>query len=193
MGHIAHMRKQFISINTYDYIITLIKRRKKPLLSKWELVLHLKKHEFLSSKDALCQDWLKFAQWFLRRGFFNLSMYVYLPSEKGGALHLNKLESPSPMDALCQGWLKLALWFWKGRFFNFVNVFSQFRNYVPLEKGGALNLNNLNPLHPGMLCAKFGWIWIKRSNSKVKVTGSKIMLPTERPYHRKYSCEISKL
>ena len=27
MGHIAHLRKQFKSINTYDYIITLIKRR----------------------------------------------------------------------------------------------------------------------------------------------------------------------
>ena len=33
MGHIAHLRKQFKSINTYGYIITLIKRRKKPLLS----------------------------------------------------------------------------------------------------------------------------------------------------------------
>ena len=32
MGHIAHLRKQFNSINTYDYIIMLIKRRKKPFL-----------------------------------------------------------------------------------------------------------------------------------------------------------------
>ena len=29
MGNIAHLRKQFKSINTYDYIITMIKRRKK--------------------------------------------------------------------------------------------------------------------------------------------------------------------
>ena len=28
MGHIAHLRKQFKSINTYDYIITLNKRKK---------------------------------------------------------------------------------------------------------------------------------------------------------------------
>ena len=28
IGHIAHPRKQFKSINTYDYIITLIKRKK---------------------------------------------------------------------------------------------------------------------------------------------------------------------
>ena len=32
MGHIAHLRKQFKSINTYDYIITLIKRRKKNII-----------------------------------------------------------------------------------------------------------------------------------------------------------------
>ena len=31
MGHIAHLRKQFKSINTYDYIMMLIKRRKNPL------------------------------------------------------------------------------------------------------------------------------------------------------------------
>ena len=50
------------------------------------------------------------------------------------ALHLNKLESPSPKDALCQVWLKLDQWFWRRRFLNFVNVFSLFRNYLPLEQ-----------------------------------------------------------
>ena len=33
MGNIAHLRKQFKLINTYDYIITLIKRRKNTLLT----------------------------------------------------------------------------------------------------------------------------------------------------------------
>ena len=33
MGHIAHLRKQFKSINTYDYIIKMIKRRKNPLFT----------------------------------------------------------------------------------------------------------------------------------------------------------------
>ena len=32
-GHMAHLRKQFKSINTYDYIITLIKRRKKTIIN----------------------------------------------------------------------------------------------------------------------------------------------------------------
>ena len=32
MGHIAHLRKQLKSINTYDYIITLIMRRRKNII-----------------------------------------------------------------------------------------------------------------------------------------------------------------
>ena len=38
MGHIAHLRKQFKSINTYDYMITLIKSRKNTLLILGELI-----------------------------------------------------------------------------------------------------------------------------------------------------------
>ena len=60
MGHIAHLRKQFKSLNKYYYIITLIKRRKKKLYEKL-LVLNLKKFESPSPKDALCQVWLKLA------------------------------------------------------------------------------------------------------------------------------------
>ena len=71
-----------------------------------------------------------------------LSMYfryfvIISPWKRMGALHLNKLESPSPKDALCQVWLKLAQWFWRRRYLNFVNVFSLFRNYLPLEKDGG--------------------------------------------------------
>ena len=144
MGHIAHLRKQFKSLNKYDYIITLIKRRKKKLYEKL-LVLYLKKFESPSPRDAFCQVWLKLAQWFWRRRFFNFvnvfSLFRnYLFFEKGGPLYLNKLESPSPKDAFCQVCLKLAQWFWRRRFFDFVNVFSLFRNYLPLEKGGALHL-----------------------------------------------------
>ena len=34
--------------------------------------------------------------------------------------------------------------------------FLQFRNYLPLEKGGPFIWTNLNPLYSRMLCAKFG-------------------------------------
>ena len=86
-------------------------------------VLHLNKLESPSPKDALCQVWLKLAQWFWRRRFLNFikvfSLFRnYLPLERGSALHLNKLDSPSPKDAFCKVWLKLAQWFWR-RFFKF--------------------------------------------------------------------------
>ena len=59
---------------------------------------------------------------------------------------LINLNSLHPRMLLCQFWLKLTQWFFKRRFF--VNVFSQFRIYFPLEKGGALNLYELEFISP---------------------------------------------
>ena len=80
MGHIAHMRDQYI-LNTfaksYDHIITLIWRRKKRSSLLWSVngpyLLNL---ESLSPKDALCQVWLQLAQWFWRKRFLISSMYL---------------------------------------------------------------------------------------------------------------------
>ena len=69
------------------------------------------------------------------------AIFNYLPLEKGRAIHLNKLESLSTKDALYQVWLKLAQWFWRIIFFKFVNVLSQFRNNLPLERGGGPSFN----------------------------------------------------
>ena len=127
----------------------LIKRRKTHLLLyEKSIVLHSNKLEFPSPKDALCQVWLKLAQWFWRGRFLNfINVFSLFPNKlpmgKGRALHLNKLEFPSPKDALCHVWLKLAQWFWRRRFFNFVNVFLIFCNYLPLEKDGALSSGEL--------------------------------------------------
>ena len=69
-----------------------------------------------------------------------------------------KLESPLPKGGLFQVWLKLTQWFWRRRFFNFVNVFSLFGNYLPLEKDGAFHSNKLiSPLPKGALCK----VWLK--------------------------------
>ena len=92
------------------------------------MVLHLNKLGSPSSKDALCQVWLKLVQWFLRRRFLNfvnviLLFHNYLPLEKGRALHLNKLESPSPSDALSQVWLKLVQLFLRRRFFKILSMY----------------------------------------------------------------------
>ena len=111
----------------------------------------------------MCQVWLKLAQWFWRRRFFNFvnafSLFRnYLLLEKSGALHLNKLESPLPKNDFGRFWLKMAKWFWTRIFFLVVNVFSEFRNYLPLEKDGALHLNKLeSPSPKDDLCQ----VWLK--------------------------------
>ena len=69
-------------------------------------------------------------------------------------------------DALCQVWLKLATWFRRRRLLNFINVFSLFRNYLPMENSMVFICTNLNPLHPRMLCAMFGWNWLSGSGEE---------------------------
>ena len=96
--------------------------------------------------------------------FLILSMYfryfvIISSKKKSGSLYLNKFKSPLSKNALCQVWLNLAHWFWRRRFFKYLNVFSLFRNYIPLEKDMALHLNKFESLYPRMLYAKFGLNW----------------------------------
>ena len=35
----------------------------------------------------------------------------------------------------------------------------KFLNYLPFEKNGSFIWTNLHPLHPKMICGKFGWTW----------------------------------
>ena len=106
-------RRQFLKFWQCIFIISYLSP-----LGKWDH--HLNKLEYPSPKNALCQVWMKLAQWFWRRRFLNvinvLSLFRnYLPLEKDQALHLNNLESPLPKNALCQFWLKLDQWFWRRR------------------------------------------------------------------------------
>ena len=66
-----------------------------------DVTLYFNKLEFTSPKNALCQGWLKLAQCFLRRRFFNfdnvfLLFCNYLPLEKDMALYFNKLNPLHP-------------------------------------------------------------------------------------------------
>ena len=134
MGHIAHLRKQFKSLKTYDYNV----KRKKQLHENW-LVLHL--------KDAFCQVWKKLAQCFWRRGFFfyfvnAFSLFRnYIPLKKGRTLYLDKLKSLSSKDAWC----------------NFVNVFLVFCNHLPLDNGRTPSFVKLKSPSSNDAFAKFGW------------------------------------
>jgi hypothetical protein len=72
----------------------------------------------------------------------------YLPFEEDLALYLNNLEFPLPKDVLCRVWLKLACWFSR-RILKMFSVFLLFCDYLPLEKGNPLHLNNRDSLPQG--------------------------------------------
>ena len=98
-------------------------------------------------------------------------------------LQLNKLEFPSPKNALCQIWLKLGQWFWRRRFLNFVNIFSLFRYYLPLERGGGFHLNKFeSPSPKDALCQVWlklaQWFWRRRFLNFFKLLG-----PIDRKFH----------
>ena len=52
--------------------------------------------------------------------------------------YLLKVDFLSPKDALCQDCLKATQWFSR-RFLNFINVFSLFHYYLPLESGPSFD------------------------------------------------------
>ena len=73
----------------------------------------------------------------------------------------------SPKNALCQNWLKLAQLFWRRRIFKFRQcIFVIFVIISPWRRVGSFFWINLNPLHPRMLCAKFGWNWLSGSGEE---------------------------
>jgi hypothetical protein len=86
--------KMFSAFSLFCYYLPL--ERGYPLL--------LNKLECSSSKNDLCQVWLKLAQWFWRRFLNDPIPFLHfcddLPFEEDLALYLNKLEFPSPMDSL---------------------------------------------------------------------------------------------
>ena len=127
------------------------------------VALQLNKLESPTFKDALCQVWLKMAQWFWRRRFLNFinvfSLFrYYLPLGKYMALHMNKIEFPSPKNASRQVWLKLATRFWRIRFLNFFYVFLLFDS--PWKWTWHFNCTIFtSSFHQRILCAKFGYNW----------------------------------
>ena len=127
-------------------------------------VLHLNKLESPSPKDALCHVWLKLAQWFWRRRFFNFvndfRYFVIISHSKRAEPFIWTNFNLNTQGCIVPSLVEIGpVVREKKLFFNFVNVFSLFRNYLPLEKSGALHLNKFESRNPRMLCAKFGWNW----------------------------------
>ena len=132
--------------------------------------LYLNKLVSISPREALCQFWLKMAQWLFRKPFLKFvnvfSLFLYCIKGCGPSLidcfdsvlrhigiisaiypHLKKLDSPSKcfMPSFVEeiGPLILEKKIWK--FFS--TCFCNFFYHFPLENGVDLHLNvNFNPL-----------------------------------------------
>ena len=85
IGHTAHLRNQFKSINTYAHIITLIWRGKKSSIFffaiKCSESLYVKPSVSFS-QGCFVSIWLKLAEWFCRWRFFHFvnifSLFLFL-------------------------------------------------------------------------------------------------------------------
>ena len=122
---------------------------------------HLNKFESSSIKVALCQVWLKLAQWFWRARLLNvpvtnvLSLFCYFLSlENGMTLLLKKTWIHFHQGCFEPDLVKIGpLVFWRAKFLNgtCINVLSLFPNYLPFiwrhlnslypNKGMAIQLN----------------------------------------------------
>ena len=114
------------------------------------MVLHLNKLESTPPKDAFGQVRVKLAESFWRRRFLKFINWMYFcyfvitctsPWKRVWPFIWGNLKSPPSRDALCsfvQSLVELVQWFWRRRFLNFINAFSLFCNYFPLEKGVGL-------------------------------------------------------
>jgi hypothetical protein len=140
------------------------------IISPWRGAIppFFNKLESPSTKDDLCQVWLKLAQWFWRRRFLNdptpfLHFCDYLPFEEDLALYLNKLVSPSPKDdlyliELCPVVLVKKIFFKNSMFFLLFPYYHPFEKDHPLEKGNPLPLNKPeSPPSKDDLCQ----VWLK--------------------------------
>ena len=121
--------------------------------------------ESSSPKNALCEVWLKLAQWFRRRRFLKFCQEFLLFG--------NHLLDPS--SHLGKGWgasfEQTWIPFTQGCFVPILVeispavllILSMYFCYLviisPLKRTGSFIWKNLSPHHPRMLCVKFCWNW----------------------------------
>ena len=132
------------------------------------MVLHLKKLECLSSKDACAKIGWNWASGSGEEDFLILSMYflyfvIISPWKRAGPFIWTNLNPLHPR-MLCA---KFG-WNWpSGSVEEDFLISSMFFRYFviisPWKRAGPFIWTNLNPLYPRMLCAKFGWNWLSGS------------------------------
>ena len=93
--------------------------------------------------------------------------YFRLRNHETGCTFFLCLESMNPQRPFCV-WLKLAPGSGEKDFKIFSIEIHYFAFISPWRKTWPVIWTNLNPLHPRMLCAKFGWNWPGGSGEEVE-------------------------
>ena len=185
MGHIAHLRKvrkQLKSINTFDYIIMLIKRRKNPLSTFWELmVLHLNKLESPSSPSCFVQNLVDIGSVVLEKKIFKFHSFFFRffsiisPWKRAGPA-FEQTWIPYTQRYIVQVWMKLAQWFWKrwkcDKFTTTTTTTTDNGKAHSTSTFGSGELKRCKKKGVTEVCGINQWPWIQKKPVKIKrVTG----------------------
>ena len=136
--------------------------------------VRVKKLEYHLPKDALCQVWLKLAQWFWRskkilkfhQCIFVISWLSFLGKGQDPSFEQNWIQFTMP-GCFVLSLVEIGQAVLEKKILKFVNVFSPFRNYLPFGKDVALDLNKLeSPSPKDTLCQVWlklaQWFWRRR-------------------------------
>ena len=109
----------------------------------------MNKIESPSTKNALCEVWLKLVKWFWIRDFLNFvnvfSLFRnFLPTEKGRGPSFEQTSISFTQGCIVPSLVEIcSVVLEKKIFLNFVNVCLLFLNYIPLEMSRDLHLNKI--------------------------------------------------
>ena len=141
------------------------------------MVLHLKKLESLSSKDACAKIGWNWPCGSGEEDFLISSMYfcyiiIISPWKRAGPFVWTFEQNLNPLHPRML-WAKFG-WNWPCRSGeeDFLISSIYFRYFIiisPWKRAGPFNLSILNPLYRRMLCAKFGWNWSSGSGEVEKM------------------------
>ena len=142
------------------------------------------------------QIWLKLVRWFWRRRFFKISsMYfhyfvIFSPWKKAWPFIWTELNPTYPRMICAKfGWNWLSgageeVFLISSMYFHYFILIS------PWKRAGPFIWTNLNPLHPGILCAKFGW---NRPSGSGEDFNLFLLFPNYLPFGKGVALHLNKL
>ena len=160
MGHIAHLRKQF---NSIIMIIMLIEIRKKHYLIRIEWFFIWTNTNHLHPKMLCGKFGLNWPSSSEEEDFLISSIYFryfkIIPLEKGWGPSFEQSWLPFTQGCIVPSLVEFGPVGLEKDFLISSLYFCHWVIISPWKRVGSFIWTNLNPLHPRMHCAKFGWNW----------------------------------